>query len=91
MFPLVGGRKVAHLKANIEALSLQLSTQDIADIEKGYDFDPGFPHSFISMSSKAPQGPEDAATLKTLGHFDYVQDRQPTKPHKGDLGGPWVP
>ena len=54
-----GGRIVAHLKANVEALSLQLSLEDIMEIEKGYNFDPGFPHNFINMAGKAPQGPED--------------------------------
>lgn len=41
VFPIVGGRKVEHLKANIEALTLRLSEEDIAEIEGGYEFDPG--------------------------------------------------
>jgi aryl-alcohol dehydrogenase-like predicted oxidoreductase len=41
VFPIVGGRKVEHLKANIEALTLRLTEEDIDEIEKGYDFDPG--------------------------------------------------
>ena len=91
MFPMVGGRKVEHLKANIEALSLRLSPEDIADIEKGYEFDPGFPHSFINPTGKMSRAPQDAMILNSLGYFDYVQGPQPTKPHQGETGGPWEP
>ena len=91
LFPLIGGRNVAHLKANIEALGLQLSPQDIVDIEKGYDFDLGFPHNFVTLTGKSPQGPEDINFL-WLGYFDYVQARrQPIKPHRGELTAPWRP
>ena len=47
VFPIVGGRKVDHLKGNIEALSIELSKADIDEIEKSYEFDPGFPLSFL--------------------------------------------
>lgn len=47
VFPIVGGRKVDHLKGNIDALSVELSKEDIAEIDKAYEFDPGFPHSFL--------------------------------------------
>jgi aryl-alcohol dehydrogenase-like predicted oxidoreductase len=35
VFPIVGGRKVEHLKGNIEALGIRLSAEDIAEIETG--------------------------------------------------------
>jgi hypothetical protein len=91
VYTIIGGRKVAHLRANIEALSLQLSPQDIAEIEKGYDFDLGFPHNFINMTGKAPQGLEDVNFLGSLGYFDYVQGWQPVKPRRGELNAPWGP
>ena len=47
VFPIVGGRKVSHLEGNIEALRLELSKEDMAEIEKVYEFDPGFPHSLL--------------------------------------------
>ena len=87
VFPLLGGRKVSNLKANIEALGLQLSHQDIEEIETGYDFDPGFPHNFIGPRNKGTSGPEDMNSMKTLGHFDFVGDPLPIRPHQGDLGG----
>src|SRR5947209_4725208 len=34
VFPICGGRKVEHLKGNIEALALQLSKDEIDEIEK---------------------------------------------------------
>lgn len=89
MFPVVGGRKVEHLKANVEALSLELTREDVADIEKGYDFDLGFPHSFINMAGSAPQGPHDVSVLGFLGHFDYVAPSTAIKPHKGEITAAW--
>ena len=47
VFPIVGGRKVAHLRANIEALTLSLSRAQIARIEGVLPFDPGFPSTLI--------------------------------------------
>ena len=91
VFPILGGRKVSYLKANVEALSLQLTLQDVEEIEKGYDFDTGFPHNFINMAGKAPRGPEDASILASLGFFDYVQGQQPIKPHQGEINVPWKP
>ncbi|KAI0033212.1 Aldo/keto reductase [Vararia minispora EC-137] len=43
VFPIVGGRKVEHLHANIEALSISLSKEHIAYIESIVPFDLGFP------------------------------------------------
>ena len=45
VFPIVGGRKVEHLKGNIEALSLKLSVEEMEEIEGAYDFEFGFPLS----------------------------------------------
>lgn len=91
MVPIVGGRKVTNLKTNIEALSLELSPEDIAEIETGYAFDLGFPQSFINMGGKPPTGPQDATALKHLGYFDYVQGPLTIKPYKGQLDTQWKP
>ncbi|KAH8777814.1 aryl-alcohol dehydrogenase [Diaporthe sp. PMI_573] len=88
IFPIVGGRKVEHLRANIEALSLELSQEDVAEIEKGYEFDIGFPHNHISVTGKVPQGPQDVISVHSLGHFDFVKPQTAIKPHKGDVDGP---
>lgn len=47
MFPVVGGRKIEHLHANIEALSITLSPAQIAFLEGVLPFDPGFPSTMI--------------------------------------------
>ncbi|KAF1948871.1 aryl-alcohol dehydrogenase-like protein [Byssothecium circinans] len=47
VFPIVGGRKVEHLKGNIEALGLELSDEEIDDIDSAVEFDPGFPMNLI--------------------------------------------
>ena len=47
VFPIVGGRKVEHLLANIEALSVRLSGEQIAYIEGILPFDKGFPNNII--------------------------------------------
>jgi len=82
LVPTVGGRKVAHLKANVEALSLELSQEDVQIIEKGYDFDVGYPHNFLNMAGFSPRGPQDISHLKMMGHFDYVEPATAIKPSK---------
>lgn len=89
VFPIVGGHNVANLKINVEALGLELSPEDIAEIETGYEFDLGFPSNFINMAGKPPRGPADASVLGHLGFFNYVQPAQAIKPHKGKPNMPW--
>lgn len=43
VFPIIGGRKIEHLMANIEALKISLSHEQIQYIESVLPFDPGFP------------------------------------------------
>lgn len=47
VFPIIGGRKVEHLKSNIQALSLELSRDEIDAIEDAEPFDIGWPQSFF--------------------------------------------
>ncbi|TFY80620.1 hypothetical protein EWM64_g3391 [Hericium alpestre] len=47
VFPVIGGRKIEYLKANIEALELTLTKEHIAYIESVVPFDPGFPYTLI--------------------------------------------
>lgn len=47
VFPIVGGRKVEHLLANIEALSVVLAPEHIKQIEGVVPFDVGFPSNMI--------------------------------------------
>ena len=47
VFPIIGGRKVEHLHANIEALDIALSDEQIKELESAVPFDPEFPTSFF--------------------------------------------
>ncbi|QIW99246.1 hypothetical protein AMS68_004764 [Peltaster fructicola] len=81
IFPLVGGSKVSHLKANAEALALQLGPEDVEVIDKAYPFDLGFPHNFINMAGYMSTGPQDISFLAQMGWYDYVTPSAAIKPH----------
>lgn len=59
VFPIVGGRKVEHLRDNIQALKIKLTTEQIAYLESVKPFDVGFPYDFI--------GPDPKLTGKFVG------------------------
>ena len=50
VFPIVGGRKVEHLLANIEALDIDLTDEHIKTLESAGTYDPGFPGWLIVRS-----------------------------------------
>lgn len=83
MFPIVGGRTVDHLAGNIQALSVKLFNEEIEEIDDCYDFDPGFPHTFLSgtmFDGSRPQGankPSDVMHTKLAGTFDWVEPSRP--------------
>lgn len=71
VFPIVGGRKVDHLKGNIAALTLRLTQDDINEIEKAYPFELGFPHYFL-WGAEGTDHPQNVALMNMCGTFDYV-------------------
>ncbi|KAL6412424.1 alcohol dehydrogenase [Ilyonectria robusta] len=85
VFPILGGRKLEHIRGNIDALSLRLTSQDIADIETAYPFDVGFPHNFLSGSTqRGPKGPGHVRPANVRGWFEYVEDIHPILPQLGE-------
>lgn len=72
VFPIVGGRKVSHLKGNIEALKVRLSKEDIEEIEGVVPFDLGFPSVFFYQGKTNPKHVNDVWLLNMAGNFDYV-------------------
>jgi hypothetical protein len=75
VFPIVGGRKLEHLKGNIAGLSIDLSDTDMKDIEEANSFDIGFPMNFLG-------GPGELYSFLSLFHcstnygrfkFDYCR------------------
>lgn len=53
VFPIIGGRKVEHLKSNIEALKIHLTDKQIEYIEGVQNFDIGFPGNFVGDDPRA--------------------------------------
>ncbi|KAF8963790.1 hypothetical protein BDZ97DRAFT_1608997, partial [Flammula alnicola] len=43
VFKIIGGRKIEHLLANLEALEIYLSDEQIKYLESIVPFEPGFP------------------------------------------------
>ncbi|KAF2712997.1 norsolorinic acid reductase [Pleomassaria siparia CBS 279.74] len=84
-FPIVGGRKVEHLKSNIEALGLRLTPEEITEIDGAYGFESGFPNNFLNIDNTMLLGPEDNSFGQRSGHFDYVVKNTPIPPHQGPL------
>lgn len=84
-FPIVGGRKLEHLKSNIEALGLRLDEEEMKEIDGAYGFEMGFPHSFLNSKGGMILGPEDVDFNGRFGFFDYVVGPRPIPPHEGDL------
>ncbi|PAV22704.1 arylalcohol dehydrogenase [Pyrrhoderma noxium] len=70
VFPIIGGRKVEHLMANIEALKIALSDEQIKYLESILPFDQGFPNNFIG----------DGTSTNWLLASSAVEDRWPLRP-----------
>ncbi|GJE90822.1 aryl-alcohol dehydrogenase-like protein [Phanerochaete sordida] len=64
VFPLVGGRKVAHLRANVGALALRLSDEQVARLDAAVPLDKGFPYNRFG------DGSDYYIQYKVAGHFD---------------------
>ncbi|KAF2205477.1 Aldo/keto reductase [Delitschia confertaspora ATCC 74209] len=85
VFPIVGGRKVEHLKGNIEALSLELSDEEVDEIEKESGFEIGFPMSFIfefgGGTYNTRMTSADVGLLKFSAKLDSPPNQQAIRPH----------
>lgn len=87
VFPIVGGRKVSHLKGNIDALTLELTKDEIREIEDAVPFDVGFPSSMLfeffgQQKWHSEMSTFDIPLVKSAGYLDTVQHVQPIKPRK---------
>ncbi|PBK87960.1 Aldo/keto reductase [Armillaria gallica] len=51
VFPIIRGRKVEHLEANLKALDISLTKEHIEYLESTIPFDPGFPTTMIGDGS----------------------------------------
>jgi aryl-alcohol dehydrogenase-like predicted oxidoreductase len=81
VYPIVGGRKVEHLRGNIEALGLSLSDEEMDGIDSAVDFDIGFPMNFIfGPTYNTRMGTQDVGLLKYAGPLSSVPDQRAIKP-----------
>lgn len=66
VFPIVGGRNIEQIQGNIDALEVQLTKEDIDEIEAAVPFELGFPLSMIGTSA-------ETSWLNAIGgKVDYV-------------------
>ncbi|KAF8158482.1 arylalcohol dehydrogenase [Crassisporium funariophilum] len=77
VFPIVGGRKVEHLLANLEALVISLSDEQIKFLESVVPFDIGFPCNIIGT------GVDSSVIVQSGGLVDKQPMMQPIRPVKG--------
>ncbi|KAK5624939.1 hypothetical protein RRF57_000655 [Xylaria bambusicola] len=80
VFPIIGGRTLDHLKANIAALNLSLSEDDIQEIESAAPFDLGFPMNFAYRGDA--KHPGEVWLLNMGGTTDYVPEPKPIAARK---------
>ena len=71
VFPIVGGRKIEHLKGNIEGLSVDLTDDELKEIEAAAKFDIGFPQNFLGGPSGV-KSPNDVWLANLAGTQDHV-------------------
>jgi aryl-alcohol dehydrogenase-like predicted oxidoreductase len=87
VFPIVGGRKIEHLKGNIEALGVELTNDEIDEIEAATTFKIGFPMSMLfeytGGTYNSRMSFKDIGLAAPAGHFDVVEKTKPPKPRSG--------
>ncbi|VDC06767.1 unnamed protein product [Peniophora sp. CBMAI 1063] len=76
VFPIVGGRKVEHLMANIEALTISLSPEQMKFLEGFAPFNPGFPFDYFGNGLES----EDGFWIKRGGDTARWPQPEPIRP-----------
>jgi hypothetical protein len=77
--PIIGQRKVEHLTANIEALSVSLSRDDLAEIDNAAPFDVGFPMNFIFKDYSLESTAADVWLTRASAHVDVPAHLEPVQ------------
>ena len=76
-------RKTRRPCLHYRGLKLELSREDIDEIEGAVPFDLGFPNNFAYGSGKASHY-QQVWLLGMAGTFDYVPETKPIPPYKGE-------
>ncbi|KAL8833766.1 MAG: hypothetical protein Q9170_004099 [Blastenia crenularia] len=86
VFPIVGGRKIDHLKGNIEALKIDLTDEEVKEIDKAVPFDVGFPlNMMFEMSGEkynTNMTSKDMVLVAANTNLDTVEKATPPKARK---------
>ena len=87
VFPIIGLRKIEHLKSNIQALRVELTDEEVDEIDGAAPFDVGFPMSFLfeymsSQKYNSRMNGNETTASKTAGWWDAVERVKPPRPHK---------
>jgi len=77
VIPIVGGRKVEHLKDNIKGLSIHLSDAQIKELEDVNTFDIGFPGNFLGQDPRSVSGEAGGFLAGQLWHIQWQKDGKP--------------
>jgi aryl-alcohol dehydrogenase-like predicted oxidoreductase len=85
VYPIVGGRKIEHLKGNIEALGIELSEEEVDEIDGATAFDIGFPMNFLfeftGAKYKTTMTSGDVGLLNFAGNLESPPVQKGPKPH----------
>ncbi|KAI9041343.1 aldo/keto reductase [Aspergillus affinis] len=84
VFPIIGQRKVEHLKANIEALSISLSDADMDEIDGATEFEVGFPMSFIFREFNSRNTAADVWLTQASALIDAPPQPGPVRHREGE-------
>lgn len=82
VFPIVGARTVEHIQGSMGGLAVTLTEGEVDMIEGAYDFDPGFPHTFLSgtlidgSKPRMADKPGDVWLTKHAGDIDWVEGQK---------------
>jgi len=77
VFPIIGCRKVEHLRENVKALDITLTPEQIEKIENATKFEIGFPFNTFGTGATPSFG-----VSSTTAHTDQVPLSQAIRPSK---------
>ncbi|KAL4861232.1 NADP-dependent oxidoreductase domain-containing protein [Aspergillus spectabilis] len=81
VFPIIGQHKVEHLRANVEALGIKLTAEDLDEIDGAAEFDVGFPMNFIFRTGyKSSNNAADVGLTQVSALIDAPPHPAPVGP-----------
>jgi hypothetical protein len=86
VYPIVGGRKLEHLKGNIEALKIELTDAEVDEIDDSAPFDIGFPMKMLfgfwddDFKYRSRMTTSDVSLLGQGGPVLVPQKQRPIRP-----------